>query len=190
MVVVAIMSILATMGVANFGSAIARARNAVRQNDMMAISKSMETCFNMTSGIYWGAPSTCGADEIVGGKKTCALAGKIIEKSSSGTQLETPYSSLSNACLDQDLLPKMDNHPYYIEIDNGTPQDFIVCAELEYAAGVEILANYQAGDLTGGPGFTTDIRDIVLSNEFIVDCKGTSVGGTADPCWFCVRNAQ
>jgi len=132
MVVVAVIAILATLGVANFSAAIKRTRNAGRQADIQAVAKALETCFDVRSGVYTSIPDS---------NETGALATDSVKGA--------PFYSASNTCLNNNILPKMANFPYTISYRGSThPQLWVVCAQLEQVANWESVGNSNVGSFS------------------------------------------
>jgi prepilin-type N-terminal cleavage/methylation domain-containing protein len=132
MVVVAIIAILASMGVANFSSAIRRARNATRQSDILAVSKALETCYNAMTAIY--------VDPAIDGFENSSVAKKEHAGNAPGA-----FGTKVNKCLNSDITPAITDTDYEIKFRTEEPQRFIICAKLEPVGGWESIGNSSVG---------------------------------------------
>ncbi len=132
MVVVAVIAILATLGVSNFSAAIKRTRNAGRQADMQAVAKALETCYDVGTGKY-----TSMGTATVNLDKTSTPLGA--------------FKAGTNACLNQDIRPSVSGYQYNIAVDINLPQKWVVCAKLEPVANVKNLCNHFATTPLGNP---------------------------------------
>lgn len=179
MVVVAIIAILSTMGVANFSTAIKRSRNAVRQNDVLAVSKGLEACYDVMSARYLnpagGAATDCHKpyeSTMTGG------ANGVFKADSKGDQ------SCQNRCLNQDIKPNMNNHNYTALVGLvDSAEKFVICAKLENVGNVESIGNSKT-DLAALPNIETAIE--TLSNS----TNKCDAGGGTGGCFFCVTSSQ
>jgi prepilin-type N-terminal cleavage/methylation domain-containing protein len=116
MIVIAIIAILATLGVTNFSSALRRARDAKRQSDIVAIQKALETCNNIAQGIYIPNPAPSG------GLTTWA---EIVT-----------YENYAGCYNDAVLNPAIPGrYDYYGYVTAAAPQKFALCAEMENWSG-------------------------------------------------------
>lgn len=178
MVVVAIIAILSTMGVANFSTAIKRSRNAVRQNDVIAVSKALETCYDVMGAVYLKT----------NGNESCTKVGpqeysSIFGGSSTGVFVADIKGDqdCQNRCLNANIVPTIANYNYTARVSNNTAdiQKYIVCAKLEKVGNVEGIGNsYQ--DLTK---LEIDAAITTLADPNN-DCKSDT------DCYFCVAAQQ
>lgn len=179
MVVVAIIAILSTMGVANFSTAIKRSRNAVRQNDMMAVSKGLETCYDVMGAVYlkdkYGG-DTCSSSDVIESTFAGGAAG-VFKADVTGKQ------DCQNRCLNADIVPAVDDYGYTGVVNKNADkvQKYIVCAQLEQVGNWESIGN-SAKDLTGDP---IDEAIVKLANKKDNGCKPDS-----RKCFFCVAAQQ
>ena len=166
MVVIAIIAILATLSVTSFSAAIRRSRNAGRQADVTAVAKSLETCYDVSTGTYTTLPTTATGTWV---PITTAAAGPFL----SGED--------DNSCLNGDIIPGIANYPYGYKAIGALPQSFAICAQLEEVDNWESVGN--ANELeAGGPAVTctTDAGCVISA-----PCTATSTG-----CYFWVINQQ
>lgn len=157
MVVVAVIAILATLSVSNFSAAVKRTRNAGRQADVQAVAKALETCYDVPTGRYSGLGT--GTSPISLGSGTASGA----------------FQASTNTCLNEDIVPDMNNYPYSISWVDGPPQRFVVCAALEKVANWENIGN----SATTNPSIST--AGVSL---------GTGCSSGSTDCAFCVINQQ
>lgn len=126
MVVVAVIAILATLGVSNFSAAIKRTRNAGRQSDVQAVAKALETCYDVPSGKYSSLGSSGIGSSVVAAR----------DNPTSG-----PFAVDTNKCLNEDIVPDMVGYNYVAWWQGTSPQKFVVCAKLEEVANWEGIGN-------------------------------------------------
>jgi prepilin-type N-terminal cleavage/methylation domain-containing protein len=179
MIVIAIIAILATLGVTNFSSALRRARDAKRQSDIVAVQKALETCNNIATGTYVAAWPTGAANNFDGIVKYEMNAG----------------------CLNNEIKPAIDTYQYFGFVLNGgatgSVQKFVLCAELENYAG-----NYQLGDPAGTNYNSSPVNTAATggTDESAVGVNESNLVTTAVVCdgsnpvnkcnMFCVVNSQ
>jgi prepilin-type N-terminal cleavage/methylation domain-containing protein len=169
MVVVAIIAILASMGVANFSSAIRRARNATRQADILAVSKALETCYNAMTATYVG--------------EDLEWISIPVTKSDAGNA-PGAFGTRNNKCLNSDITPAIDGYEYEIVVRNEQPQRFIICAKLEPVGGWESIGNSSKA-ASGYNEVNTQSNPINFDKECNVQYDETGA-----ECYFCVANQQ
>lgn len=160
MVVVAVIAILATLGVSNFSAAIRRTRNAGRQADVEAVAKALETCYDVPSGTYNGGLGESGTATVT----------------STTTVTTGPFAVEDNTCLNEDILPDMADYNYEMLWTTEAPQRFVVCAQLEP------VANWD------GIGNTATIPTITNGTVTMGAACGEPTG--TNTCYFCVQNQQ
>jgi len=166
MVVIAIIAILATLSVTSFSAAIRRTRNAGRQADVTAVAKSLETCYDVSTGTYTTLPATATGTWI---PVTTAAAGPFL----SGED--------DNSCLNDDIIPGIANYPYGYKAIGALPQSFAICAQLEEVDNWESVGNVE-GLAAGGPDVTcTATAGCVINTPCYDD---------STVCYFCSINQQ
>ncbi len=161
MVVVAVIAILATLGVTSFVVAIRRSRNATRQSDVEAVAKAMETCYDSMSGLYGGLPTTGTSQTVT--TDTTTTAGTI-------------FAAATNNCLVTDIVPTLSGFNYTVVYQADVPQIFTICAQLEQ------VTNW--GSIGNTATLPTIANDAVVMGA---DCGDPSGSNT---CYFCVTNQQ
>lgn len=183
MVVVAIIAILSTMGVANFSTAIKRSRNAVRQNDVMAVSKGLETCYDVMKANYLSTSDgkRCGDS---GGDRYTSEPPNAAE----GVFKVDDPAGCTNRCLSQNIVPNVKNFPYSAIIGNvDGVQKYIVCAQLEQVGNWESIGN-SSKDLADNPANIQNNMKLLAEKDTSIACE--SRPGPADKCYFCVAAQQ
>lgn len=174
MVVVAIIAILSTMGVANFSTAIKRSRNAVRQNDVIAVSKALETCYDVMGAVYLS--DTCSSFE----NRVVSAFGDVPSEGVFAADV-TGKDLCKNRCLNANIVPTIKHYYYSARVGNNeyNVQKYVVCAKLEQVGNVESIGN-SAKDLA-----EMNIKDAItaLANP-ANDCKSDT------DCYFCVVAQQ
>ncbi len=176
MVVVAIIAILSTMGVANFSTAIKRSRNAVRQNDVIAVSKALETCYDVMGAKYFkdGSGSDCNGDYH-------SRAGSGGSTGVFVADVEGTSPDCKNRCLNANIVPTLTGYDYTAKVGlKDNVQKYIVCAKLEKVGNVEGIGNSK-DDLTLTSDIGTAITTLADPNN---DCKSDT------DCYFCVAAQQ
>lgn len=180
MVVVAIIAILSTMGVANFSTAIKRSRNAVRQNDVIAVSKGLETCYDVMGAVYLkdkdGNP--------------CVDKHYDSKYSGSGSSANGVFAAdikgdkdCQNRCLNADIVPTIANYDYTANVKKVEGvQKYIVCAQLERVGNWEGIGNSETNLADDSVSIDEAIKKLADSGN---DCKPN---GTE--CYFCVAAQQ
>lgn len=175
MVVVAIISILSTMGVVNFSTAIKRSRNVVRQNDVIAVSKALETCYDVMGAAYLkdSSDKTCVDDEYR--SEFQGTVDGVFKADIKGDK------DCQNRCLNTDIVPAINDHPYTATVkdDGNHVQKYIICAKLEKVGNWESIGNSK-DDLTGE---TIESALGKLADKNLHGC-------TSDSCYFCVAAQQ
>lgn len=172
MIVIAIIAILATLGVTNFASAIRRARDSKRQSDIVAVQKALETCYDIRTGQYIRASSTDPSVQDV-----------ISADSESAWDLINEYQTKpENGCLNAPIEPVNESFPYMAQlIDDDGVQGFILCARLENFNGN--YSDAQVGDEDTGTG--------PLDGTTLESLVATPCGADETNCnIFCVQNSQ
>jgi prepilin-type N-terminal cleavage/methylation domain-containing protein len=182
MVVVAIIAILSSMGVANFSTAIKKARNAVRQTDIKAVSTALETCFNIMTGSYGfrGAFGTSPAGVYSGELNTVIKQGETA-KANTPFKADLSGAGDGNRCLQADVIPKLQSYDYVVNgtFDTTTGREYyIACAKLENVGGVETM-----GNVTGATGIT---GSTLVNYQYTANACASDL----DDCWFCISNQQ
>ncbi len=114
MVVVAVIGILATLGITNFAGAIKKARDAKKQSDIVAMQKALETCYNVGTAKYGTATDTWGSSTT-----DTALNGQMVQA----------------GCLNAPVIAANSSYPYTGAIKQNADQTqwFFACAQLEMA---------------------------------------------------------
>lgn len=183
MVVVAIIAILSTMGVANFSTAIKRSRNAVRQNDVIAVSKALETCYDVMEARYLKDKDG----------KPCILSGTKEYTSSSGGGSSTSTDGVfvadvrgnqdcQNRCLNANIVPSIRDHDYTAVVGVvGGVEKYVVCAKLERVGNWEGIGNSETN--LAAAGSTIEAAMDGLANP-------TKCTPTGTECYFCVGAQQ
>lgn len=182
MIVIAIIAILATLGVTNFSSALRRARDAKRQSDIVAVQKALETCNDVVSGKY-----ISDADKALD-----AAAGAAAIPGSGGASIPGFDGIVSimklKGCLNETIKPSLAGYDYYGYVTNTSPQRFLLCAEMENYSG-----NYQFGT-PGGDRYNTPPVDLTSTNPTVNETSvisGDACSPTVTKCnAFCVTNSQ
>ncbi len=149
MVVVAVIAILATLSVTSFSAAIKRTRNAGRQSDIQAVTKALETCYDVPSGTYLGLDGTNTAENNSG-------------------NFDTIVNSLVTAgCLNETIKPGMEGKDYtaWTTTTDGA-QGFMICADLEYVANWDSVGNTQTLPTSTTFGEACDPTDNTTSCYF------------------------
>lgn len=189
MVVVAIIAILSTMGVANFSTAIKRSRNAVRQNDVIAVSKGLETCYDVMGALYLKddtGKSCTGTGSVVGySSKFGGSAEGVFAADLSGKE------SCKNHCINSDIVPTIRNYDYDAAVGEVSGvQKYIICAKLERVGNVESIGNSKenlAQKAKDSGDMDNSIKSIGASTN---KCTAASTAGGTDDCYFCIAAQQ
>lgn len=177
MVVVAIIAILSTMGVANFSTAIKRSRNAVRQNDVIAVSKALETCYDVMGAKYFkdGAGNDCN-DHYHSKAGSGGSTGVFV------ADVEGTSPDCKNRCLNANIVPTLTEYDYTARVGlKESVQKYIVCAKLEKVGNWEGIGNSK-DDLTEESNIGDAIAKLADSTN---DCASDG-----DKCYFCVAAQQ
>jgi prepilin-type N-terminal cleavage/methylation domain-containing protein len=175
MVVVAIIAILSAMGVANFSTAIKRARNATRQSDILAVSKGLETCYDVMRAMYLKKSDGLTAhNEQITIDKLADARGVFIYGTGEG----------ENQCLNGAVAPSLVAYPYSYNgaFNTQQVQKYMLCAQLEPVGNWETIGN-SAEDLADGRSIDQAIRDLGLRS---FPCNADQTGS----CYFCVAAQQ
>lgn len=177
MVVVAIIAILSTMGVANFSTAIKRSRNAVRQNDVIAVSKALETCYDVMGARYLkkGDGSVCPDNEQYDSKHVDGAKG-VFAADVEGNR------DCQNRCLNANIVPTLTGYDYTAIVGNvKEAEKYVVCAQLEKVGNWEGIGNSEKNLVTESANAETAMKS--LANP-------TKCTPTSDKCYFCVGAQQ
>jgi hypothetical protein len=168
--------------VANFSTAISKARNSVRQSDVLAVRTGLETCFDIMSASYGFHTNNPAIPQNYADYRDDVTVGNV----ATGVFKADPNGTIGdgNKCLQQDIIPKQASYPYQLRayFDNNTGREYyLLCAKLENVGGVENLGNYS-------PASTTEIDADAQVMTAVVNA--TACVGKEDNCWFCVKNQQ
>lgn len=176
MVVVAIIAILSTMGVANFSTAIKRSRNAVRQNDVLAVSKGLEACYDVMRARYLNPTESNLTECHANYESSMANATGVFQADSEGT------STCKNRCLNQDIKPNMKDYNYTAVVGEvKSAEKFVICAKLEQVGNWESIGNSE-DDLGSETSVEQAIKKLGPDRK---PCKPNSTD-----CFFCVASSQ
>jgi len=117
MVIVAVIATLATLGVTNFTESTKKARDAKRMADIQAVAKALETCYDISSGIYG------------------ANVGGFISGAAKNIDVGAIWDSSTISCLGSPVKPSLTGKQYYVTLkdvtDGAKLGSFCTCAQME-----------------------------------------------------------